>query len=341
MRKSSNHGPLCTSGPAGQGLNAGAAPTEPRPEPSSRQSQRSAETVALGQALALQRAELQQQQQQMAQRRAEQQQQQMAQVQHADNYAARCRSRSAVRSTSSAKGLANPEMRIRVTPSDVKTTLNLDVTASDNIEIVKDMIHDYYGTPVKQIRLYSGERELPDCATLQELHIEHLSRIIMRNDGEEVVRDGEQSKDGEEVVCDEAVGNPHHYHVVLLELTELLDESLAFLTRDYGAWHAREPLLESQLAGSNARICVRCRFCGAELATVCPNSSGELKALPCCWTMKKATQGDEVVIETVVFPHGAAGAPGVPSIIICVRFSKNLSKKWFAIQKLDMRFDFD
>ncbi len=32
--KSSNHGPLCTSGPSGQGLNrAGAAPTEPRPEP--------------------------------------------------------------------------------------------------------------------------------------------------------------------------------------------------------------------------------------------------------------------------------------------------------------------
>ena len=62
----------------------------------------------------------------------------------------------------------------------------------------------------KQIRLYSGEHELPDGTTLQELHIEHLSRIIMRNDGEEVVRDGEQSKDGEEVVCDEAVGNPHH-----------------------------------------------------------------------------------------------------------------------------------
>ena len=60
----------------------------------------------------------------------------------------------------------------------------------------------------KQIRLYSGEHELPDGTTLQELHIEHLSRIIMRNDGEEVVRDGEQSKDGEEVVCDEAVGNP-------------------------------------------------------------------------------------------------------------------------------------
>ncbi len=60
----------------------------------------------------------------------------------------------------------------------------------------------------KQIRQYSGEHELPDGTTLQELHIEHLSRIIMRNDGEEVVRDGEQSKDGEEVVCDEAVGNP-------------------------------------------------------------------------------------------------------------------------------------
>jgi hypothetical protein len=230
-----------------------------------------------------------------------------------------------------------------VTTLTDETTIHLDVTASDTIEIVKDMIQSVTGTPVKQIRLYSGERELPDGSTLQELHIEHLSRIIMRNDGEEVVRDGEQSKDGEEVVCDEAVGNPHHYHVVLLELTELLDESLAFLTRDYGAWHAREPLSESlrQLAGSNARICVRCRFCGAELATVCPNSSGELEALPCCWTMKKAKQGDEVVIETVAFPHGAAGAPGVPSIEICVRFSKNLSKKWFATQKLDMRFDLD
>ena len=231
----------------------------------------------------------------------------------------RSRSRSAVRS-SSAKGLA------------------LDITASDTIEIVKDMIQtklterltdrdmSVTGTPVKQIR-----------STLQELHIEHMSRIIMRNDGEEVVRDGEQSKDGEEVVSrDEAVGNPHHYHVELLE-----HESFAFLTRDYGAWHVFPPLLESQLAGSNARICVRCRFCGAELATVCPNSSGELEALPCCWTMKKAKQGDKVVIETVAFPHGAAGAPGVPSIEICVRFSKNLSKKWFAIQKLDMRFDFD
>ena len=273
----------------------------------------------------------------MAQRRAEQQQQQMAQASR--ELPTRSRSRSAVRS-SSAKGLA------------------LDITASDTIEIVKDMIQtelterltdrdmSVTGTPVKQIRLYSGERELPDCATLQELHIEHGSRIIMRNDGEEVVRDREQSKDAEEVVCEKEEGNPHliHYHVVLLELTELLDKSLAFLTRDYGAWHAREPLVQESLrhlAGSNARICVRCRFCGAELATVCPNSSGELKALPCCWTMKKATQGDEVVIETVVFPHGAAGAPGVPSIIICVRFSKNLSKKWFAIQKLDMRFDFD
>ena len=237
-------------------------------------------------------------------------------------------------------------MRILVTPLTDETTINLDVTASDTIEIVKDMIHQHGGIRVDQIRLYSGERELPDCATLQELHIEHGSRIIMRNDGEEVVRDREQSKDAEEVVCDEAEGNPHliHYHVVLLELTELLDKSLAFLTRDYGAWHAREPLVQESLrhlAGSNARICVRCRFCGAELATVCPNSSGELKALPCCWTMKKAKQGDEVVIETVVFPHGAAGAPGVPSIEICVRFSKNLSKKWFATQKLDMRFDLD
>jgi len=244
-------------------------------------------------------------------------------------------------------------MRILVTTLTDETTIHLDVTALDTIEIVKDMIQtelterltdrdmSVTGTPVKQIRLYSGEHELPDGTTLQELHIEHLSRIIMRNDGEEVVRDGEQSKDGEEVVCDEAVGNPHHYHVVLLELTELLDESFAFLTRDYGAWHAREPLLESQLAGSNARICVRCRFCGAELATVCPNSSGELEALPCCWTMKKAKQGDKVVIETVAFPHGAAGAPGVPSIEICVRFSKNLSEKWFATQKLDMRFDLD
>ena len=236
-------------------------------------------------------------------------------------------------------------MRILVTTL-TDETIHLDVTASDTIEIVKDMIQSVTGTPVKQIRLVCGDHELPDGTTLQELHIKHLSRIIMRKPtrlsrGEEVMRDGEQSKDGEEVVCDEAVGNPHHYHVVLLELTELLDESLAFLTRDYGAWHAREPLLESQLAGSNARICVRCRFCGAELATVCPNSSGELEALPCCWTMKKAKQGDKVVIETVAFPHGAVGAPGVPSIEICVRFSKNLSEKWFATQKLDMRFDLD
>ena len=135
ITKSSNHGPQCTSGPAGQGLNrAGAAPTEPRPEP--RQSQRSAETVALGQAMALQRAELQQQQQQMAQRRAEQQQQQMAQ-----ELPTRSRSRSAVRS-SSAKGLALglPVLRILVTTLTDETTIHLDVTASDTIEIVKDMI---------------------------------------------------------------------------------------------------------------------------------------------------------------------------------------------------------
>jgi len=125
ITKSSNHGPLCTSGPAGQGLNrAGAAPTEPRPEQS-----RSSARTRLNKAST--------EQQQMAQRRAEQQQQQMAQASR--ELPTRSRSRSAVRS-SSAKGLANPEMRIRVTPSDVKTTLNLDVTASDTIEIVKDMI---------------------------------------------------------------------------------------------------------------------------------------------------------------------------------------------------------
>ncbi len=205
ITKSSNHGPQCTSGPAGQGLNrVEGASTKSRPELS--QSRRSAKTVALGQAMALQRAELQQQQQQMAQRRAEQQQQQMAQ-----ELPTRSRSRSAVRS-SSAKGLALglPVLRILVTTLTDETIIHLDVTASDTIEIVKDMIQSVTGTPVKQIRLYSGERELPDGSTLQELHIEHLSRIIMRNDGAEVVRDGEQSKNGEEVVCDEAVGNPHH-----------------------------------------------------------------------------------------------------------------------------------
>ncbi len=157
----------------------------------------------------------------MAQRRAEQQQQQMAQASR--ELPTRSRSRSAVRS-SSAKGLALglPVLRILVTTLTDETTIHLDVTASDTIEIVKDMIQtelterltdrdmSVTGTPVKQTRLYSGEHELPDGTTLQELHIEHLSRIIMRNDGEEVVRDGEQSKDGEEVVCDEAVGNPHH-----------------------------------------------------------------------------------------------------------------------------------
>ncbi len=92
-----------------------------------------------------------------------------------------------------------------------ETTIHLDVTASDTIEIVKDMIQtelterltdrdmSVTGTPVKQIRLYSGEHELPDGTTLQELHIEHLSRIIMR----EPTRLSMPMRD-------EAVGNPHH-----------------------------------------------------------------------------------------------------------------------------------
>ncbi len=194
-------------------------------------------------------------------------------------------------------------------------TIRLDLNASATIDLVKCMIRTFTGTPVDQIRLVCGNDELPDgTTTLEELHIEHPSRIIMR---------------------DKAVGNPHHYHVLLLELTESLDESFAFLTRDHGAWHAREPLWMSELVGSNARICVRCRFCGAVLATVCPNSSGTLEAPHCCITMMEAKQGSRLDIETVTFPHG----PGMPSIEICVRLSKDLSKQWFATQELDMCFD--
>ncbi len=60
-------------------------------------------------------------------------------------------------------------------------TIRLDVNASATIDLVKCMIQTITGTPVDQIRLVCGNDELPDgTTTLEELHIEHLSRIIMR-----------------------------------------------------------------------------------------------------------------------------------------------------------------
>ncbi len=333
--KSSNHGPQCPQGPAGQGLNrVGGAPAQaaqaaaPLLCGSGKNGKKfsAAKTVALelgqkakheeraeaelGKALAKQRAELQQQQQATAQAREQSKD---------GGFPTRSRSRSAARSQA-------PQMQLLVTTL-TDDTIRLDVNASYTIDLVKLALQTVTGTPVDQIRLVCGNDELPDgTTTLEELHIEHLSRIIMR----EPTRLSMPMRDV-------AVGNPHHYHVLLLELTKSLDEGFAFLTQDYGAWHAHAPLWMSQLVGSNARICVRCRFCGAVLATVCPNSSGTLEAPHCCITMMEAKQGSRLDIETVTFPHG----PGMPSIEICVRLSKNLSKKWFATQKLDMRFDLD
>ena len=79
-------------------------------------------------------------------------------------------------------------------------TIRLDVNASYTIDLVKCTIQTITGTPVDQIRLVCGKDELPDgTTTLEELHIEHLSRIIMR----EPTRLSMPMRD-------EAVGNPHH-----------------------------------------------------------------------------------------------------------------------------------
>ena len=187
--KSSNHGPQCPQGPAGQGLNrVGGAPAQaaqaaaPLLCGSGKKGKKlsAARTVALelgqkakheeraeaelGKALAKQRAELQQQQQATAQAREQSKD---------GGFPTRSRSRSAARSQAL-------QMRLLVTTL-TDETIRLDVKASDTIDLVKYMIQTITGTPVDRIRLACGDDELPDGTTLEELHIEHLSRIIMRD----------------------------------------------------------------------------------------------------------------------------------------------------------------
>ncbi len=231
----------------------------------------------------------------------------------------RSRSRSAARSQVL-------QMRLLVTTL-TDETIRLDVKAADTIELVKDMIQTVTGTPVDLMRPVCGDHELPDGSALEELHIEHLSRIIMR----EPTRLSMPMRD-------EAAGNTHHYHVTLLKLTKSLDEGFAFLTQDYGAWRAHGgPCWTSELVGSNARICVCCRFCGAVRATVCSNNSGNLEAPPCYNTMMEAKQGSQLFIETVTFRPVRGN--GVPSLEIFVQLSKDQPEVWFAEQEFDMCFE--